>query len=236
LALLKQSEGSSEILPGRLNLRGPLLAAGTYADIVHQHRSKSTLTLGVVLDGPPRIPTARIEFTFRSDEPKAPRVIRLRVIAKDAMSVEVHTGRGQGGPYELQIGDAIVGKEARGGFYIPPGRLLPVIYRRAEQRFAGAVQFDRARVQARSVLGYFQELLENTRAVGAFRHRPKRRYDQGAAHEAGEAAGERVINALIEDGQRRRRRGELLSAVNRWLKAVGKVRLLPLRRISMSAR
>src|SRR6185295_18688723 len=44
-------------------------------------------------------------------------------------------------------------------------------------------------------------------------------------------------NALIEDSTRRgRRRGELVAAVNRWLREVGRVRLMPFRRISKPAR
>ena len=60
------------------------------------------------------------------------------------------------------------------------------------------------------------------RAVGAFRQQPIRRYEyQGRASETIDAAGRSVVDALIEDSRRGKKRGELFSSVNRWLKTVG---------------
>jgi predicted ATPase len=71
-----------------------------------------------------------------------------------------------------------------------------------------------------------------TRAIGAFRRQPERRYDfQGRPPATVDMSGDHVIDALLEDANRRNRAGELIRVVNRWLEKVGRVRLLPIRPI-----
>jgi hypothetical protein len=88
------------------------------------------------------------------------------------------------------------------------------------------------------MIGEFEQALTRLRAVGAFREAPVRRYDyQGRPPESVDLSGQHVVHALIEDSMRRgKHRGKLLPALNRWLKNVGRVRLMPLRRITPTAR
>jgi predicted ATPase len=76
------------------------------------------------------------------------------------------------------------------------------------------------------------------RAVGAFRHRPERSYEfQG--HGPSNLFGlqdSNVVDALIEASTGRGKRNLLLSNVNRWLKKVGRVRLMRLTPSSKSRR
>jgi predicted ATPase len=92
-------------------------------------------------------------------------------------------------------------------------------------------------MSARGAISSFESLLRTARTVGAFRKRPERRYDyRGLLPGLLDAAGENVVAALIEDATRRRTKRELVRAVNRWLAQIGRVRLLPIRRLSQRAR
>jgi AAA15 family ATPase/GTPase len=74
LLVLKQSFDSPEY-GARLNLRGPLYAAGSFADIIHQHRVKQSLTFELSFTAEGEAP-GRMELEFASDEPRAPRLAK----------------------------------------------------------------------------------------------------------------------------------------------------------------
>jgi len=176
---------------------------------------------------------------FQSDEPHQPRLARLTIEVPGNPLVEFRRGRGAGGPYELSIGDKKLGGEKTGLFYFHPARFFPFI--RRIDRLEGKVNGENVAIlrNANGALYELNEVLTAIRSVGAFRQQPERRYEfHGRLAEGIEPIGESVVAALIEDTIRRRKRGrgELLTAVNRWLKQVGRVRLLPLRRISKAAR
>src|SRR2546427_715019 len=78
LFLLRQSL-DSPAYGERLNMRGPLYQAGAFADMVHQHRSKESITMTFGVTCPPPDLSGDIELEFSSDEPQAPRLERLRV-------------------------------------------------------------------------------------------------------------------------------------------------------------
>jgi hypothetical protein len=185
---------------------------------------------------------ASVELEFCSDEPQPPRLTRLRVCRRGGHPtgvepLELRRGRGAGGPYELAIGEHSLGGEKRANFLFPVNRFLPLIGPELARVGRPSTKRQLAREYSHAVLLELERVLRQVRAVGAFRRQPNRRYEfQGRVPEAVDAVGENVVNALIEDTTRRRRRGELLRSVNRWLKAVGRVRLLPLRRISKTAR
>lgn len=230
LLLLRQTLDSPEF-GARLQLRGPLFLGGSYVDLVHKHLAKQNIVFefGVTTE---EVRNATLTLEFRSDEPQPPRLLRLRVAAPGVDSLEIRTGRGAGGPYELAIAGKGLGGEKgpRAGFLFPPNRLLPFI---DTSRSAS-----RSRTAAAGVLSEFSRVLRDLRAVGAFRQRPERRYEyQGRVPDTIDATGQYVVNALIEDSTRRgSRRGQLVEAVNGWLKQVGRVRLMPFRRISKTAR
>jgi hypothetical protein len=179
-----------------------------------------------------------VELEFASDEPQPPRLTRLRVQGTDSDPLEFRRGRGAGGPFELAIGEQTIGGEADANFLFPVNRLIPRIGPEPPQRGRPSRRRAQSRKFADAVLDELERTLRDVRAVGAFRHQPNRRYEyQGRAPELVDATGEHVVNALIEDITRRgRRRGELFRQVNHWLRAMGRVRFLPLRRISKSAR
>jgi len=235
LFLLRQTLDAPEY-GARLNLRGPLYDAGSYADLVHQHRSKERIVMQFGLELPRTDRrTALVEFEFGPDEPQPPRLVRLSIEGPDGETIVIRRGRGAGGPYELSIGDEHLGGERKAEFRFPLNRFLPLIG--PEPNADAHKSREKARAVARTTLVEFTQMLQGLRAVGAFRRQPERRYEFiGRAPDRIDAAGNYVVNALIEDATRKRRRGELTASVNRWLRQVGKVRLLPLRRISRAAR
>ena len=238
LLLLRQTLDSPEYA-ARLNLRGTLYPAGSYADIVHQHRTKEhvIIELGIVTaDGGK---AGDIQLEFSSDEPQPPRLARLRIEASSVEPLEIHRGVGYGGPYELVIGEKTIGGEKKANFRFPVNQLLPVIGEEELPRVGRPnIRHQRSRAFARQILRELEGTLRQMKAVGAFRHQPVRRYEYlGRSPDVVDAVGEYMVNALIEDATRRgKRRGELLRSVNRWLNAVGRVRLMPLKRISRAAR
>jgi predicted ATPase len=82
-----------------------------------------------------------------------------------------------------------------------------------------------------------EDSLRSARAVGAFRRQPDRRYEyQGRPPAAADSTGLHVIDALVEDVNRRHHRGELVHSVNKWLERVGRVRLMPIRAITRQSK
>lgn len=237
LLLLRQTLDSPQGEP-RLNLSGSLYPAGSYADIVHQHRAAKSLRLTFQLGPPPRGWPTWLTMEFSSDEPRPPRLVRLRLAGTRGIAeLEVRRVRGRGGPYELFIGSKRIGGPQEANFDFKVNDLLPLIGR--EPRGVGRPNHQRelARSFASAVLEYFRRTLLNLRSAAAFRRQPERRYEyMGRAPEIVDSTGAYAVHALIEDATKRGKRGELIRLVNRWLKTVGKVRLLPLRRISKSAR
>jgi hypothetical protein len=179
-----------------------------------------------------------LEIQYSSDEPQAPRLSKLRIAGARFEPLEIRRGRGAGGPYELFIGETSMGGERKANFRFPVNRFLPLIGDEPRRVGRPSAARERSRDFARKILSELEDTLGSMRAVGAFRRQPERRYEyQGRPPEAIDAGGENVVNALIEDATRRgRRRGQLLRSVNQWLKVVGRVRLMPLRRISRTAR
>jgi predicted ATPase len=237
LFLLRQTLDSPEYGP-RLDLRGPLYHAGTYADVVHQHKASENVVMEFDVTLEPDGKLAGIVFEFKSDEPQPPRLVRLRVETPDADALEIRRGKGQGGPYELHIAGKSLGVERKALFRFPQNGFLPLIGPEPPRVGAPSLRRETSRESARLTLGYFETALRAMRAVGPFRRQPDRRYEyQGRVADTIDATGRSVVDALIEDITRRgKKRGELFRSVNRWLMAVGHVRILPPKRISRAAR
>ena len=218
-------------------MRGPLYPAGAYADIVHRHQSSQNITMEFDVQARFGI-HGRIAMEFCSDEPQPPLLVRFRVESPRTSTLEIRRGRGRGGPYELDVGGETLGGERKGNFRFPINQFLPLIGSEPPRRGRPSLTRDHARRTARVLIQEFEGTLGGLRAVGAFRQAPVRRYDyQGRPSEAIDLSGENVVHALIEDSMRRgKHRGELLASLNEWLKNVGDVRLMPLRRVSPTAR
>ena len=235
LLLLRQTLDSPEYGP-RLDLRGPLYQAGGYADIVHQHKASQDVVMEFHISPGSGAP-AKIELEFSSDEPQPARLVRLMINGRGGDALEIRRSRGRGGPYELFIGQESQGLEEKALFRFPQSGFFPLIGPEPPRVGCPNKKHEEIRDFARNTLQSFEGILRTTRAVGAFRQQPNRRYEyQGRVSETIDAAGRSVVDALIEDSLRRgQKRGELLKSVNRWLKAVGRVRILPFRRISRGA-
>ena len=235
ILLLRQTLDSPEYGPC-LDLRGPLYQAGSYADIVHQHKVRQNVVMDFEF-ARGKTPV-RIDLEFSSDEPQPARLVRLKVDPFVADPVEIKRGRGRGGPYEFFISGESQGSEKDALFRFPQNGFFPLIGPEPPKVGRRNERHERSRDFARDALQAFESVLRSMRAVGAFRQQPIRRYEyQGRASETIDAAGRSVVDALIEDSLRRgKKRGELFSSVNRWLKTVGCVRVLPFRRISKTAR
>jgi len=237
LLLLRQTLDSPEYGP-RLDLRGPLYPAGTYADLVHQHKSNENVTVEFGFDLDDGTGRASVELEFSSDEPQPARLARLRIASDRADPLEIKRGRGRGGPYELYLGGKSQGTEEKALFRFPANGFFPLIGPEPLRRGRPNEKHQQTRESARTILTNLETALRNMRAVGAFRHQPERRYEyQGRAPQSVDSTGRTVMAALIEDMMRRgAQRGQLVRSVNHWLKAVGRVRILPFKRISKSAR
>lgn len=230
LLVLRQSLDAPEAF--RLNLRGQIYKAGSYNDIVHQHKSKQHVTIALQVDG--KTVSGNIEMEFSSSEPKSPKLVRLTVRSSGIDDVEFHTS--QGGSYRLSIGGVDTGREKNANFFFPANSFLPrigpnplVLGRPNEKR-------KRARHNANSLILELERNLKGLRALSAFRHQPQRSYEFTGRSVHYESQGQGVIAALIEDSTRGRKKGRLLESVNRWLRQVGSVRLLPIRSISKTAK
>ena len=231
LLLLRQTvDGPADV--ARLNLRGPAYAAGGYRDIVHMHQASQNVIfhLGVAARA------ARLELEFKSDEPQAPRLTRLAITAPETDKLVITPGRGAGGPYELSIGGENLGVGKKANFVFSVNQFLPVIGE-VPSHVGRPSRQEKSRTAARQILKAVEDSLRSTRAVGAFRRQPDRRYDYGGRPpEAVDTTGQHVIDALVEDANRRRNRGELVRSVNRWLEKVGRVKLMPIRAITRQAK
>ena len=221
----------------RLNLRGPTYAAGAYSDIVHMHRTseKVTFRLGVAPAGTNW--EGQLELEFKSDEPQAPCLTRLTITTQQAEKLVVSRGRGAGGPYKLAIGNDNLGGGKKANFRFSVNQFLPLIGPEPSHVGRPNTRREKSRTAARQILKAVEDSLRSTRAVGAFRRQPDRRYEyQGRPPEAVDPTGLHVVDALVEDANRRRRRGELMHSVNRWLDRVGRVRLMPIRAITRQSK
>ena len=98
ILLLRQTLDSPEYGPC-LDLRGPLYQAGSYADIVHQHKVRQNVVMDFEF-ARGKTPV-RIDLHFSSNEPQPARLVRLKVDPFVADPVEIKRGRGRGGPYEF---------------------------------------------------------------------------------------------------------------------------------------
>lgn len=238
LLLLRQTIESPEYGP-RLDLRGPHYVAGTYKDIVHQHRLSQNIRMQFdIVEKRPKVNVAaKIELEFTSDEPQPPRLVRLSVKCADCEPLVIRRGRGKGGPYELTIAGRSKGGEKTANFLFLVNSFFPLIGPEPSRRGRPNEKHEKSRTHANIALRSLESSIINLRAVGAFRNQPARRYDYGGhPPETIDARGQYVIDALIEDVSRRGiRRGELFRGVNQWLKLVGRVQLKPLKRISTSA-
>jgi predicted ATPase len=237
LLLLRQTLDSPQF-GSRLNLRGPLHPTANYGDIVHQHKFVEDVTMQFELSSDEGKKAGNLELQFSSGEPQPPRLTRLSVVGNESVPLEFRTGRGAGGPYRLYLDNEDVGGEEDAHFSFPVSRFFPLIGEEPPRVGRPSEKRQRSRDFANAALSALVERLLSLKMVGAFRRQPIRRYEYlGPVPDQVDAAGEYVINALIEDfAYRRRNRGELVGQVNRWLRAVGRVRLLPFRRISRTAR
>lgn len=238
LLLLRQTIDSPDA-EGRLTLSGNLFDGGAYADLVHMHKASRNIRFSFHVErhGLDYL----IENEYSSDEPRPPRLAAQKISLHGKELVSVKRGKGQGGPYQLFV----LGKRqklARGNVinYSLSARSLSLglaspILRRSN------IKSDRANdalFRAILALREFEIFLRQMRAIGPFRQHPLRRYEySGLARTNVEIHGSNVIDALIHDSLRRGKlQGELVSAVNQWLAVVGHVRLMPVRRISHSAK
>ena len=221
----------------RLNLRGPTYAAGAYSDIVHMHRTSEKVTFRLGVAAADTNWEGQLELEFKSDEPQAPCLTRLTVTTPQADTVMLGRGRAAGGPYELTIGDDNLGGGKRANFRFSVNQFLPLIGPEPSHVGRPNTRRERSRIAARQILRAAEDSLRSARAVGAFRRQPDRRYEyQGRPPEAVDSTGLHVIDALVEDVNRRRHRGELVRSVNRWLERVGRVRLMPIRAITRQSK
>jgi predicted ATPase len=236
LLVLRQTLDATEY-DSRLNLRGPLFVAGTYADLVYQHSTKLPISISLRVS-PPKASPGEVTLEYSSDEPRPPKLAKLRVSIDGYQSLEIRRGPGAGGPMELHIGGKRIGREGSANFSFPVHGLFPLIG--GEPPKPGRPNEARAalRARVRDLLAYLEKRLAGLRAMGAFRHPPQRRYEFGGyLANVIDSDGRTVVDALIDDATgRSRRRGRLLLEVNSWLRQVGRVQILPIRRLSKSAR
>jgi hypothetical protein len=150
--------------------------------------------------------------------------------------VEVKRGQGHGGPYVLSIAGHNYGHGKRPGFMFSGGFSLPLFLGDWKPEDLPRKELD-ALLKVEGLLGSFRAALGGIRAIGAFRARPERRYEYaGRTPALLDLGGQNVINALIEDAIQKRKPRLLLQALNRWLKDVCRVRLMPVKRIGKGAR
>jgi predicted ATPase len=236
LLLLRQTLDSGGF-GATLNLRGSLFSAGSYIDLVHNHRAQENITVDIGIT-PEKSAEANIILEYSSGEPRPPRLVSFAVRVADQPPVEIKRGRGRSGPYELHIASERVGLEKEANFSFPAHGLLPVIGSELPRVGRPNERREAARSAARIAVAHLEESLASLRALGPFRQPPQRRYDfAGYMRDSVDAEGRNVVEALIDDVTRRGKlRGRLLREVNRWLRTVGGVQLLPFRRLGRSAR
>jgi predicted ATPase len=222
----------------RLNLSGPLYHVGAFHEIVHQHDAQSRICFALSLRQEDS-GVAKVTLEFVSARVGPPPAGLLRVELPGEPHLEFRRGRGAGGSYVLAIGGREHGGEEAAGFRISRGDFFPLIGGEVRKRGRPSEARQRVREKASAVLSTLERILGSMRTVGPFRRPPERQYVYaGSSLARPDPAGERVVDALIEDELRRRgkkvRRRELLGSVNRWLAQIGRVRLEPVRRIGRS--
>lgn len=235
LLLLRQTLDTAMLGP-RLNLRGPLYRAGTYADIVHQHRVRDHITMQFGLAKNDKKATLTLEFA--SDAPNQPPLNKLSLAGDFPKKLEIRRGPGRGGPYHLWIGNSNRGNDEKSNFFFGVNQFLPLIGDEPIRPGRPSPEREETRRSARSFLAEFQKSLRGIKAVGAFRDEPKRQYEyQGHPSETVDLRGRNVVHALIEAVTQRRKAGkELFGSVNRWLQQVGRVALQRPKKLSNSPR
>lgn len=219
----------------RLSINGPLYSGGSYTDLVHQHRVRNHVEMHFSIT-PSFDSPQRLEMEFAADEPNPPRLSRLKVTGAKDREVVIRRGRGAGGPYELVIDGERIGRAREGGFNFLENRLFPFLLSESLRGRQSEVTRDPIRIAARRTFTAFERVLRGMRSVGAFRKQPERRYEYQGLLPGLRDTAENVIAALIDDATRRRARSILRRTLNRWLRQVGRVQLLPIRRISTRAR
>ncbi len=241
LILLRQAMGAPSFGP-RLNLAGPLYAAGSYADLVHLHDQSLALSISVDLSWPqaepddPKIPShAQVTLDFLGEDPQPPRLSSLSISFPDpAKTLDLRVKEGEeGAPYNLWIGGRDLGNENKADFRFPVNGLLPLIGKeqvRSGQSLDLRSRRATARTAARWTLNNMTVLLEGIHVVSAFRPPPMRRYEfQGAPAPGADATGRYVIDALIQNAiQNGKDKGVLLTEVNVWLQRLARIELMPL--------
>lgn len=236
LLLLRQTlDAPADV--ARLNLRGPAYSAGAYADIVHMHQPSQNVAIQLGVETAAGSREGHVELEFKSGEPQAPRLARLAITSAPADKLVISPGRGAGGPYELTIGSHTLGVGKKANFSFSVSQFLPLIGEEPAHVGRPNARREKSRMAARQMLKAVEDSLRSTHAVGAFRRQPERRYEyQGRPPEAVDPTGHNVIDALVEDANRKRKRGALVRSVNRWLEKVGRVRLMPIRAMTRQSK
>jgi predicted ATPase len=222
LLLLKQTIETPQYGP-RLNTKGALYSAGNFADLIYGHQTSrgSSFSFSLTLSSGS---TITLEFA-KDTELGIPRLSSLTVRSPEVERLSVKRSRGQGGPYELVIGDHHIGLEEEANFSLVRNRFFPLIGEEPPRVGAPNQKQTRSRKNAVESLNEVQHLLENMRAVGAFRKAPARRYEyEGRVPDGPDPAGESMAQVLIADDRRRgKKRGEIIRVVNKWLRDIGRV-------------
>jgi predicted ATPase len=241
LLLLRQTLDAPEAA-GRLTLRGDLFDGGGYADVVHMHQSSQNIRFSI------RISTSvkhvkedyLVISEYSSDEPRPPRLANLIVSKNNKELFSIKRGSGQGGPFKYYVMGKLLQVEKHRGdaFDIFDRSLFPRAYPDFRKYARQLTKGSETWIECQMVLGHLQDFLRTIRAIGPFRSQPTRRYEySGLARSDVEIHGNNVIDALIHDSLRRgRSKGGMLDSVNKWLGAVGRVKLMPIRRIARSAK
>ena len=110
----------------RLNLRGPLFAGGTYADVVHDHKTSLNLSVELGLTDL-RGNHSELLLEYSSDEPRPPRLAEFTLRMTNQPTLSIRRGKGAGGPYELHVGSTRAGGRKAANFSFPIHGLLPAI-------------------------------------------------------------------------------------------------------------
>lgn len=234
LLLLRQTRDTGGTT-ATLNLRGPLVSAGSYVDLVHNHLAKQNITIEIKV-ALRRIPSATISLEYASAEPRAPQLKSFTVSIPDLPIVSIRKGRGSGGPHELHIGSDRIGVAKDANFSFPAHGLLPLIGEQPRGIGRPNEKREFARSAAKEAVNHLESCLDDLRALSPFRYPPQRRYDYGGyIRTPVDSEGKNVVEALIDDMTRSgRSRGRLFKEVNKWLKEVGRMQLLPFRRLGRS--
>lgn len=242
LILLRQSMGAPSFGP-RLSLKGPLYAAGSYADLVHLHEPARTLSIGVTFVISQRVQT-RVSLAFRGEDPQPPVLSSIVVAMPDApkiLPLKIALAEGEGAPYELWIGEQRRGDETHADFRFPVNGLIPLIGTeppKAGRHSKVHQERDFSRDRAREALKRLMQLLEGIHVVSAFRPPPERRYEfQGTPPPGADSTGRYVIDALIQNSlQKGQEQGALVTQVNEWLGQLARVELMPLQALDQAGK